>query len=101
MSLILPAIRFKQRKSQMYVATVSVSQLDRFSIDLWNPKSVLGRRGYQRKLEEKRIASIARYLERRDSIMPVAGLLNVREKGKLRFQDNRLTIPDGIDVWVV
>ncbi|HEV2493713.1 MAG TPA: DGQHR domain-containing protein [Terriglobia bacterium] len=98
---MFPAIRFHQRKCQMYIGVVSVPQLDRFSIDLWNPKSVLGRRGYQRKLDEKRIGQIARYLERRDSIMPVAGLLNVREKGKLRFKDNQLTIPDGTDVWVV
>jgi DGQHR domain-containing protein len=101
MSLIIPAIQFRQRKTSMYIAAVPIDALDAFSVDIWNPKSVTGRRGYQRKPEENRIKSIAKYFERRNAIMPVAGLLNVREKGRLKFRDGKLTIPDGVDVWVV
>ena len=85
----------------MYIAAVPTDALERFSIDIWNPKNVLGRRGYQRKPEEARIKNIAKYFERPGAIMPVAGLLNVREKGRLKFRNGTLTIPDGIDVWVV
>jgi len=101
MSLILPAIAFHQHKTLMYLAAVQPEDLEQFSIDVWDAKNVVGRRGYQRNPEEKRIKSIAKYLERRNSIMPVAGLLNVRQKGVLKFKDGRLTIPDGVKVWVV
>jgi hypothetical protein len=85
----------------MYIAAVPINALDAFLVDIWNPKSVTGRRGYQRKPEENRVKSIAKYFERRNAIMPVAGLLNVRERGRLKFRNGRLTIPDGVDVWVV
>jgi transposase-like protein len=85
----------------MYIAAVPVDSLFRFSVDTWDPKNVVGHRGYQRKPEEKRIKAIAKYFERADAIMPVAGLLNVREKGRIRFRNGRITIPDGTDVWVV
>lgn len=101
MSLIIPAVHFRQRKMDMYIAAVPIGALDGFSVDIWNPKSVTGRRGYQRKPDEYRIKNIAKYFERRNAIMPVAGLLNVREKGRLKFRDGELTIPDGVDVWVV
>ncbi len=98
MSLKVPALSFRQRRSQMYIATVSVEMLDHFSVDIWDPKNILGRRGYQRNPEEKRIKNIAKYFERRNAIMPVAGLLNVREKGVLKFRNGVLTIPDGTRV---
>ncbi|MFC1805328.1 DGQHR domain-containing protein [Candidatus Omnitrophota bacterium] len=101
MSLILSAIKFKQGNTQMYVATVPINKLESFSIDIWDPKNVMRRRGYQRKPDEKRIKKIAKYFEREDAIMPVAGLLNIREKGRVKFKSGKLTIPDGIDVWVV
>ncbi len=85
----------------MYLAAVPVETLDDFSIDTWDPKNVMGRRGYQRNPDERRIKSIAKYFERSDSIMPVAGLLNVRQKGQLKFRAGKLTIPDGTRVWVV
>jgi DGQHR domain-containing protein len=101
MSLIVPAIHLRQRKTQMYIAAVPLDALDGFSVDIWNPKSVTGRRGYQRRPEENRIKSIAKFFERRNAIMPVAGLLNIREQGRVKFRDGKLTIPDGLDVWVV
>jgi len=101
MSLIFSAIAFHQRATQMYLALVPVSFLDHFSVALWNPQSPAGRRGYQRKLDLVRVNKIAKYFERDDSIMPVAGLLNVREKGFLKFQGGKLIIPDGTLVWVV
>ncbi len=75
--------------------------LESFSIDIWDSRNVLGRRGYQRRPDESRIKNIAKYFERSEAIMPVAGLLNVREKGRLRFRKGTLTIPDGVRVWVV
>jgi len=99
--LTIPAVAFKQRRIRMYVAAIPLPTLDDFSIDIWNPRNVVGRRGYQRNPEEKRIRNIAKYFERPDAIMPVAGLLNVREKGCLKFCNNQLTIPDGTRVWVV
>ena len=63
----------------MYIAAVPVDFLARFSVDRWDPKNVMGTRGYQRNPEEKRVKAIAKYFERADSIMPVAGLLNVRD----------------------
>lgn len=101
MSVKIPAIPFRQRKTQMYIAAVPISNLDRFSVDTWNPKSVIGQRGYQRRPEEKRVKSIAKYFEKANAIMPVAGLLNVREKNRLRYRNGFLTIPDGTDAWVV
>jgi DGQHR domain-containing protein len=101
MSLTIPAIPFKQRKTQMYIAAVPIEYLDDFSIDIWDPRNIVGRRGYQRKPDEKRIKNIAKYFERPDAIMPVAGLLNIRESGRVRFKSGRLTIPDGVKVWVV
>lgn len=101
MSLIIPAVPFRQRKTQMYIAAVPISALEKFSIDIWDPKNVVGRRGYQRKPEEGRVKSIAKYFERVGAIMPVAGLLNVREKRRLKYAKGFITIPDGTDAWVV
>lgn len=85
----------------MYLAAVSPDILDIFSIDIWDSKNVVQRRGYQRRPDEGRIKNIAKYLERSQSIMPVAGLLNVREKGRIKFKNGKLNIPDGLKVWVV
>jgi DGQHR domain-containing protein len=101
MSLILRALPFNQKRIKMYLATVQVGLLDHFSIALWNPQSPMGRRGYQRRLDTDRVSKIARYFERRDSIMPVAGLLNVRQKGVLKYRNGKLTVPDGEPIWVV
>ena len=101
MGLIVPAVPFKQRRVQMYTAVVHPSALERFSIDTWDWRNVARKRGYQRNLDEPRIRKIAKYFERRDAIMPMAGLLNVREKGRLKFRNGHLTIPDGTPVWVV
>ena len=101
MSLKLQAIRFNQKNIPMYIAIVSPGILDHFSIDTWDPKNVVKRRGYQRSTDEQRVKKIAKYFEYQDSIMPVAGLLNVREKGKLSYKHGELTIPDSSRVWVV
>src|SRR5260370_18433993 len=98
MSITIPAISFNQRRTQMYIAAVPVDFLARFDVDRWDPKNVMGTRGYQRNPEEKRVRSIAKYFERPDSIMPVPGLLNVREKGRIQFKNGKITIPDGTNV---
>ena len=85
----------------MYLGALPSKDLEKFSIDTWNPKNVLGQRGYQRNPDEKRIKNIAKYFERKSAMMPVAGLLNIREKGKLKYRDGKLIIPDGVNVWVV
>ena len=53
MSLTIPAIPFNQRRTQMYIAAIPVDFLERFSVDIWDPKNVMGHRGYQRRPEEK------------------------------------------------
>ena len=83
------------------MAVIRVGDLEGFSIDIWDPRNVMGRRGYQRTPDQKRIRTIAKYLERKNAIMPVAGLLNIREKGKLKYHKGKLTIPDGTKIWVV
>ncbi|NDQ58366.1 MAG: DGQHR domain-containing protein [Acidipila sp.] len=87
----------------MYIAVVPVSKLDSFSIDWWDPKNVVKRRGYQRKPDDRRVKSIAKYFEKKTSLMPVAGLVNVRESGKLKYNNKKkeLVIPDGVNIWVV
>jgi hypothetical protein len=47
------------------------------------------------------VKAIAKYFERANAIMLVAGLLNIREKGKLTFKNGKLTIPDSVEIWVV
>ncbi len=101
MNLTVSAIPFTQRKFKMYVAVLPVERLDKCDVDVWNPKSVAKARGYQRQVDEKRVKAIAKFFERADGILPVAGLLNVREKGRLRFSGGRLTIPSYIKLWVV
>ncbi len=101
MSLILRAINFKQRHIQMYIAAIPVGELEHFSIDIWNPKNIVKRRGYQRLTDEKRVKNIAKYFEQKETIMPVAGLLNIRERGKIKYKDNKIIIPDGTKIWVV
>ena len=78
----------------MYLAILRVSQMKDFSIDEWNPKSVLRKRGYQRKPDERKIRSIAKYFEDLTNIMPVAGLLNLRGRGNARYGKGQLSISD-------
>lgn len=101
MSFHFNAIKIKQRKVQMYLAAVPVNYLDHFVVDIWEPKNVAKRKGYQRKPDETRTKKIAKYFEHDDAIMPVAGLLNVREKSRLKYKNGKLSIPDGTKVWVV
>lgn len=101
MNLTVPAVPIRQRKMQMYLAALPVERLDRCSIDVWDPKSVVGQRGYQRQVDEKRVKGIAKFFERTDAILPVAGLLNVRNKNQLKFSNGQLTIPAYTKLWVV
>lgn len=101
MSLVIKAIPFWQRRTRMFLAAVPLNVLHRLSIDVWNPKNVTGTRGYQRVPDENRIKKIAQYFERPDAIMPIAGLTNIREKGKIKYENGNIVIPDGVDLWVV
>lgn len=103
------AIRYKQKEVTMFLAALPVEDLDICSIDAWDPKKTGVWKGYQRQLKQKKIKNISEYLQRPDGIMPVAGLLNVREKGVLKFDKKDgskpaaglLTIPDYTRLWVV
>jgi DGQHR domain-containing protein len=109
MPLRVPAIRFEQKNVPMYLAALPIKELEFCSIDHWDPKRAGRWKGYQRGLVQKKIRNLARYLERRDSILPVAGLLNVRERRALQFSGEEknkasigeLVIPDDIRLWVV
>jgi DGQHR domain-containing protein len=85
----------------MFLAAVPLNALQNFSIDIWNIKRVSGNRGYQRQPDERRIKKIAEFFTKRNAVMPAAGLLNVREEGKLKFEKGNLIIPDNVQVWVV
>lgn len=101
MSLKFSAVPFRQRRVQMYIAVARTADLDYFQVDVWNPKAAAGRTGYQRQPSDSRIRNIAKYLERNDAILPVAGLVNVRERGAIRYAKGTLTIPNGIFAHVV
>ena len=109
MPLRVPAIKFVQKKVPMYLAALPVEVLDFCSIDRWDPRRTGKWKGYQRGLVKKKIASLAEYLERPDGILPVAGLLNIRQKNTLSFSSDHskgptlgnLVIPDGTQLWVV
>ncbi len=101
MSLILPAIKFKQRMMTMYIAVVPVSLLDHFVVDIWDPKNIKHIRGYQRNPDNARIRKIAKFFEKKGAIMPVAGLVNIRDKSKTKYENGKLIIPDATRVWVV
>lgn len=109
MPLRVPAIRFEQKGVPMYLAALPIEELDFCSIDRWDPKRTGRWKGYQRGLVQKKIRNLARYLERDDGILPVAGLLNVRQRRALQFNGERnhkafvgqLVIPDDTRLWVV
>jgi len=93
----------------MYLAALPIQELDFCSIDRWDPRRTGHWKGYQRGLVQKKIRNLARYLERDDAILPVAGLLNVRQRRALQFSTNHnqgatageLVIPDDTRLWVV
>jgi DGQHR domain-containing protein len=109
MPLRIPAIRFQQKGVPMYLAALPIDELDACSIDEWDPKRIGRWKGYQRGLVQKKVRDLARYLERDDAILPVAGLLNVRARNLLQFTGARqnaasagiLRIPDDTRLWVV
>lgn len=92
----------------MYLAALPIDELDFCSIDRWDPRRTGRWKGYQRGLVHKKIRNLARYLERDDATLPVAGLLNVRQKA-LKFSgghnhkaaSGELVIPDDTRLWVV
>ncbi len=110
MALIVPALRFVQKSVTMYLVALPVNQLDHCSIDNWDPRRTGKWKGYQRGLVQKKIKDLADYLQRPDGILPIAGLLNVREKNCLKFtgkkfpkraSSGKLTIADYTQLWVV
>jgi DGQHR domain-containing protein len=109
MPVKVPAIRFYQKGVPMYLTALRIDDLDLCSIDRYDPQKIAKWKGYQRGLNEEKIRNLAKYLERDDGILPVPGLLNVREKGALQFSDGPsrkpthgvLTISDYTPLWVV
>jgi DGQHR domain-containing protein len=105
----VPAVRFVQKTVPMYLAALPIHELENCSIDRWDPLKAGPWKGYQRGLVDKKIRDLANYLERRDAILPVAGLLNVRQRRTLSFTGPKtakpahgvLTIPDDTRLWVV
>ncbi|MGH2620388.1 MAG: hypothetical protein ACRDHG_07430, partial [Anaerolineales bacterium] len=85
MPLRVPALRFVQKRVPMYLVALPARELDICSIDRWDPSKAGSWKGYQRGLNKKKIRNLAKYLERTDGILPVAGLLNVRERGLLSY----------------
>lgn len=94
----------------MYLTAVPASYVvDRTIVDVWRPGH---RTGYQRKTMPAHIAKISKYIQRSDAIMPVAGILNVRDKDQssIKFKPSDgsgsissgvLTIPDEVYPFVI
>lgn len=103
------AVKFVQNKQTFYVTALPVTELERCSVDTWDPHRAAKWKGYQRDVIPDKVRKIANYLERPGAVLPVAGLLNVREAGRLKFSNpsksypaaGRLTIPDYTRLWVV
>jgi DGQHR domain-containing protein len=85
MPLALDAIRFEQKSVPMYLVSLPLEYLDFCCIDRWDPHRTGIWKGYQRGLLKSKINNLAEFLERKDGILPVAGLLNVRQKGAIKF----------------
>ena len=109
MPFVVPAVRFSQKGITMYLAALTLEQLDMCNIDRWDPRRIGKWKGYQRGTIPAKVRNLAQYLERPDGILPVAGLLNVRTTNALRFsaprtrqpRTGKLTIPDDTALWVV
>jgi DGQHR domain-containing protein len=109
MPFTVPAVRLVQKQVPMYLTALPISELDFCSIDKWDPRRTGEWKGYQRGLVQKKIRSLAEYLERDDGILPVAGLLNVRKRKTLIYSGpktskpsiGKLAIPDDTRLWVV
>ena len=106
------AIEFNQFDIPMYLVTLSVGELK----DLWRTHRVIAdiydpttrNPGYQRVLDEKRTTEISEFISKGGSskdvlppLLPGAIVLNCRQKGKLRFENSKLLIPESVELYVI
>jgi DGQHR domain-containing protein len=110
--LKVPALRFVQNGRVFYLATISARDLLKASRPpVWRPGQPMDEEGYQREIEDSRCRRVARYLQRKDAVLPLSILVNVRPKtgngAGLQFKsdDNgisgTLVIPAGTILWLV
>jgi DGQHR domain-containing protein len=107
------AIRFEQNGRVFYTTVLPAREwLKRGEVDHWRDDVPEDERGYQRLPTPARLREVANYLEGKDAIMPLGGLINARSRDGnaygevLRFELDRgaaadeeiqagwLTIPD-------
>ena len=107
MPLQAPAIQFEQNGQRMYLAVISAKRIaDRTTIDHWSPDR---RTGYQRMESGAHIRSIAEFVKQPDALLPLPGILNVRDYKGIHFEPDsgedpsvgHITIDDGVDIYVV
>lgn len=78
-------------------------------LDRWDASRPGAWKGYQRGVIKEKVNNLADYLERDDAVMPIAGLLNVRDVRSISFTardrttptSGTLTIDEGARLWVV
>ena len=108
----MKALRIVQGARVMYLTAASVgSILAAAKVATWRPGQPIDDEGYQREVEDTRCRKVARYLQRRDAVLPLSILVNVRPKdgsSPLAFEAGSegsawgtLRIPKGVHLWVV
>lgn len=107
MPLKAPAIRIRQKDTDIYITTLKAGDLlKNYSISWWRRDKA---DGYQRPLREARISQIKSYLSKDIGTFPTSILANVRGKMQCKTLAKvngdeicELTIPDeSLPIWVI
>jgi len=106
-----PAIMFKQGKKTMYLSVLPAGEIvDKTHVDRYNPNT---RTGYQRDTKPQHVTSISKYVQRKDAIMPLPGVLSLRDSRDVHFEPiqggdsesgvtlGELCIGDGGTIYVI
>jgi DGQHR domain-containing protein len=104
----LRAFHFQQKGFDLYVTTMSASQLSMVcTVDRWNPGRDIA---YQRPELKRRFAEIARYLQREEGVLPTSILLSARPDARITIeplndhespQIVKISFPDRCKLWIV
>ncbi len=80
------AIRFVQNGRVFYTTVLPAREwLKRGEVDHWRDEIPEDERGYQRLPAPARLREVANYLESKDAIMPLGGLINARSSDDLNY----------------
>jgi DGQHR domain-containing protein len=80
------AIRFEQNGRVFYSTVIPAGDiLTRAKVDEWNVDVPDDEAGYQRAPMATRLRAVANYMEEKEAVMPVGGLLNARAQGDAAY----------------